>query len=243
MGRSLATQRVREFPWFLHLEVSLDDSLTPGTPRRGFLGQVAAAAVGVGSAALLPMTAHAAALAQTAADPALEAWFAKLAGKHRTVFDASEPNEGMPAIWPRIYLNTTEATYPGEKTVAMVIVRHGGLALGFNDAVWAKYGIGEIFKIMEAGKPAARNPYATITRPGVPGLGIVELLKAGVLIGACDVALAVYSSAAAARMKLDPAVVKEEWVDGLLPGIQVVPSGVFAVARAQELGASYIFAG
>ena len=243
MRRSLARERFRQFPRPLHLEIPLDDSLTSGTPRRGFLGQVAAAAVGVGSAALLPITAHAASLAPTAADPALEAWFAKLAGKHRTVFDASEPNEGMPGIWPRIYVNTTEATYPGEKTVAMVILRHGGLALGFNDAVWAKYGMGEAFKIMEAGKPAVRNPYATIVRPGVPGLGIAELLKAGVLIGACEVALTVYSSAAAARMKLDPAVVKQEWMDGLLPGIQVVPSGVFAVARAQELGASYIFAG
>jgi intracellular sulfur oxidation DsrE/DsrF family protein len=38
-------------------------------------------------------------------------------------------------------------------------------------------------------------------------------------------------------------VVKKEWIAGLFPGIQVVPSGVMAVARAQEFGANYIFAG
>jgi intracellular sulfur oxidation DsrE/DsrF family protein len=37
--------------------------------------------------------------------------------------------------------------------------------------------------------------------------------------------------------------VRKEWVAGLLPGIQIVPSGVMAVARAQELGASFVFAG
>ena len=221
----------------------MDDGYTPGTPRRGFLGQVAAAAVGVSAATLLPMTAHAAALAPTAADPKLEAWFRKLTGKHRTVFDATEPNDGMPAIWPRIYLNTTDATYPGEKAVAMVILRHGGLSMGLNDTIWAKYGIGEMFKVMADGKPAAKNPYATITGLPIPGLGIAELLKGGVLVGACDVALSVYSNAAATKMKLDPAAVKKEWVAGLFPGIMVVPSGVFAVARAQEFGANYIFAG
>jgi len=221
----------------------MDDALTPGTPRRGFLGSVAAAAVGLGATSLLPTAAQAAAVASTAVDPQLEAWFAKLDGKHRTVFDASQPNDGMGAIWPRIYINTTQANYPGERTTAMVILRHGGLGMAFQDSVWAKYPIGEMFKIMADGAPAKRNPYASITGLPIPGLGIAELLKSGVLVGACDIALTVYSTRAATTMKLDPATVRKEWVAGLLPGIQVVPSGVFAAARAQELGASYIFAG
>jgi intracellular sulfur oxidation DsrE/DsrF family protein len=44
-------------------------------------------------------------------------------------------------------------------------------------------------------------------------------------------------------MKMDAAEVKKEWVAGLLPGIQVVPSGVWAIGRAQERGCGYIFAG
>jgi intracellular sulfur oxidation DsrE/DsrF family protein len=42
---------------------------------------------------------------------------------------------------------------------------------------------------------------------------------------------------------MDAAAVKKEWIAGLFPGIQVVPSGVMGVARAQEFDARYIFAG
>lgn len=220
----------------------MHDPFTTGTPRRGFLGRVAAAAVGLGAANLIPVPLQAA-TGRPAADPQLEAWFGKLTGKHRTVFDAPEPNGGMPAIWPRVYLNTTNASYPGEPAVAMVILRHGGLAMGFQDSVWAKYPIGEMFNVKPGGTAATANPWATITGLPIPGLGIAELLKGGVLIGACDVAITVYSTGAATKMGLDPAVVKKEWIAGLFPGIQIVPSGVMAVARAQEYGANYIFAG
>jgi len=37
--------------------------------------------------------------------------------------------------------------------------------------------------------------------------------------------------------------VKKDWVANLLPGIQVVPSGVWAVGRAQEHKCAYVFAG
>jgi intracellular sulfur oxidation DsrE/DsrF family protein len=220
------------------------DENAAGTPRRGFLGRIAAAAMGLGAATLLPTPATAEdGPAHPARDPKLEAWFGKLTGKHRTIFDAPEPNSGMPAIWPRVYLNTSNATYPGEPAVAMVILRHAALGMGFQDAIWAKYPISEMFNIKPDGKTVTANPYGTITGLPIPGLGIAELLKSGVLVGACDVALTIYSSGAAGKMGLDAATVKKEWIAGLFPGIQVVPSGVMAAARAQEFGANYIFAG
>jgi intracellular sulfur oxidation DsrE/DsrF family protein len=218
------------------------DGFTSATPRRGFIGSIAAAAMGLslatpeGAAATAPTVSR-------AANPQLEAWFGKLTGKHRVVFDAPEPNGGMAAIWPRIYLNTMAATYPGEAASAMVILRHQGLALALSDAIWAKYPISDMFNIKPNGAAVTANPYATITGLPIPGLGVAELLKGGVLFGACDVALTVYSSGAAGKMNLDPAAVKKEWVAGLLPGIMVVPSGVMGVARAQEFEARYIFAG
>ena len=109
--------------------------------------------------------------------------------------------------------------------------------------IWAKYGIGEMFNIKDGDAPAKRNPYATITGLPIAGLGIAELLKSGVLVGACDVALTIYSAGAAKKMGLDPDAVKKEWIAGLLPGVHVVPSGVLGVARAQELGCAYCFAG
>ena len=59
----------------------------------------------------------------------------------------------------------------------------------------------------------------------------------------CDMAITVYTTVVAQGMNLDAAVVKKEWLAGLLPGIQVVPSGVWAVGRAQEHGCAYCFAG
>ena len=220
----------------------MTDGFHSATPRRGFIGGMAAAALGITATGLLPERADATA-PSAAADPKLEAWFGKLTGKHRVVFDGTDPNDGMPAIWPRVYLNTMTATYPGEAASAMVILRHKGLALALQDAIWKKYGIGEMFGVKNGTAAATANPYATITGLPIPGLGVVELLKSGVLFGACDVALTVYSSAAATKMKLDPAAVKKEWIAGLFPGIQVVPSGVMGVARAQEFEAKYIFAG
>ncbi len=220
----------------------MHDEFTFPTPRRSFIGQVAAATMGAAAVGLLPDAARAA-ITSAKTDPTLEAWFARLTGKHRVVFDAPAVNEGMPAIWPRVYLNTTEATYPGEGATAMVILRHKGVALGLRDTVWAKYKVGEAFDIKNGKAAATSNPFATITGLPIPGLGIVELLKGGVLVGVCDVALTMSSGAAAAKMGMDAATVKREWVAGLFPGIQLVPSGVMAVARAQEFETRYIFAG
>lgn len=216
--------------------------LTPSpTPRRRFLGRIAAAAAAVGLSTV-PHSRLDADTIEPSADPTLDAWFGKIKGKHRMVFDAPEPNNGMVAIWPRVYLNTMAASYPGPAT-AVVVLRHDGLPLAMNDALWAKYSLGEIFSVKDGDSPAKRNPYAKITGLPIDGLGISELLASGILVGACDVALTVYSAGAAKKMGLDAATVRKEWVAGLLPGVQIVPSGVLAVARAQELGCAYCFAG
>ena len=74
-------------------------------------------------------------------------------------------------------------------------------------------------------------------------MGIDELMKDGALIGVCDMAIMVYSQAVAKKMNLKAEDVKKEWEEGVLPGIQIVPSGVLAVNRAQEHGCTYCFAG
>ncbi len=53
----------------------------------------------------------------------------------------------------------------------------------------------------------------------------------------------IFSAAVAEGMKMDPADVKKDWMAGLLPGVQVVPSGIWGVGRAQEHGCTYCFAG
>jgi intracellular sulfur oxidation DsrE/DsrF family protein len=217
--------------------------LASTTARRGFISRIAAGAAALGLGSAVPSRLAAETSGEDASmDEALDAWFGKIKGKHRMVFDAPEPNNGMAAVWPRVYLNTMKATYPGD-TTAVVILRHAGIPLAMNDALWAKYNLGQMFAINDGDAPATKNPYAKITNLPLPGLGIQELLSSGVLVGACDIALTVYSSGAAQKMGLAPEAVKKEWVAGLFPGVQVVPSGVLGVAHAQELGCAYCFAG
>jgi intracellular sulfur oxidation DsrE/DsrF family protein len=60
---------------------------------------------------------------------------------------------------------------------------------------------------------------------------------------ACNMALTVFSAVFAQNMNMDAAEVKKDLLSGILPGIQVVPSGVWAVGRAQEHGCNYCFVG
>ena len=111
------------------------------------------------------------------------------------------------------------------------------------DALWAKYKLGEVFNIKAGDAPATSNIYAKALPLPLPGTGTEALLASGAQIGCCNVALTVYSGMVAQKMGMDAAAVKAEWVAGLIPGVQVVPSGVLAVARAQEKGCAYCFAG
>lgn len=211
------------------------------THRRGFLTRLAGA---IGIAAIAPSRLIAEP-ASAADDPKLEAWFNRINGKHRIVFDAPAANGGMPAIWPRVYLLTMADAYKtdGASASPVVILRHEGAPLALNDAMWAKYNFGEQLKVDDNGKPATRNVYATITGLPIPGLGVVELLKSGVLIGVCNVALTVLAGTIAGKTGGNADDIKSELIANLYPGIQVVPSGVMAVGRAQEKGCNYCFAG
>jgi intracellular sulfur oxidation DsrE/DsrF family protein len=70
-----------------------------------------------------------------------------------------------------------------------------------------------------------------------------ELMKNGVMFGACNMALTVYSGIYAKNNNMDAAEVMKDWVAAVLPGVQIVPSGVVAVNRTQEHGCTYCFAG
>jgi intracellular sulfur oxidation DsrE/DsrF family protein len=223
------------------------------THRRGFLGKLAAGAAAFGLGGLVaPLAADrrpTVAGRRASADPQFEAWLNKITGTHKMVFDVPEPNGGFGLAWSRVFLNTTNETYgttDAENSV-VVVLRHGGIPLGMESGMWAKYKFGEFFKITDGAThaPAVRNPFARV-KPGelpLPGMALDELVGKGVLFGICNVALAVYGGIFAKAMGLQADAVKQEWVANLLPGVQVVPSGVIAVNGSQERGCAYCFAG
>ena len=219
----------------------------PSTHRRGFLGTLAAAAA-AGLASLTPRGLGAQPRRRDAArsaDPSYNAWLNRITGRHKMIFDAPEVNGGMPVIWPRVWLNTTNDNYgtTDAQNAGVVVLRHAAIPLAMQDALWAKYNLGDVFSIKDGETPATRNVFAKPLPLPIAGTGVEQLLAKGVLFGVCNIALTIYSGAVAQKMGLDAAAVKADWVAGLLPGVQVVPSGVLAVAGAQEKGCGYCFAG
>jgi intracellular sulfur oxidation DsrE/DsrF family protein len=132
-------------------------------------------------------------------------------------------------------------------------LRHTAIPYAFENTMWEKYKFGEVFKAMDPAatdKPSLRNPFwkpasGAFTVPGIGEvkIGINELQASGVLFCVCSAAITVYSAALASSSNKNAEEIKNDWMSGLIPGIQPVPSGVWALGRAQEKGCAYIFAG
>lgn len=225
--------------------------LNNGTDRRAFLGTLGAGAATMGLSLLSPFQ-HLQA-GNNAITAEADEWFKQIKGKHRIVFDATRPHEIMPFVWPRVFLLTNEATgTPSKDSSVVVILRHDAIPYAMQSSLWEKYKFGELFKADDPAtkKPATRNPFWKPAKGDfkVPGfgdvaIGINELQESGVMFCVCNAALSVYSAVVAGNTNQNAADVKKEWEAGLLPGVQIVPSGVWAVGRAQEHGCAYCFAG
>ena len=227
-------------------EMETMDTKLP-TNRRSFLGGIAvsAAAAGVGAAAI-PIAGTAA-----AAGPSTDftRWLDTIPGKYRQVYDMPELNNAFGLIWSWAFLLTGPQGYgvPESDLGVVVVLRHAAIPLAFNDPVWAKYKMGEVFKITDPATkaPALRNPYAN-SKPGdimVPDAAVDKLLARGVKVCVCNLAITFYSGNVAKAMNLNPEAVKREWTEAVLPGVQVVPSGVVALNGAESRGCAYVFAG
>jgi intracellular sulfur oxidation DsrE/DsrF family protein len=245
-----------------------DINLKEPTPRRGFLGMVATGAAALGLTALTsPFQLKAQQKPQAVKMPApaqrseADQWFGKVKGTHRVVFDATRPHESMPFVWPLVFLATNEATgSPASDCGVVVVLRHDAIPYALKDELWGKYKFSELFKgtdeiggTYKGGDPNAgktRNPFWQPKKSdfNVPGfgevpIGINDLQAQGVMFCVCNAALTVFSAIAASKSNQKPEDVLAEWKQNVHPGIQIVPSGVWALGRAKEHGCAYIFAG
>jgi len=225
------------------------------TNRRAFIGTLATGAAAMSLAGLAtPLQTMAKQKDHFPTDDDPDAWFKKLdSKKHKIVFDATEPNGMMPFAWPRVFLVTNGMTGSSEKDTGVVVVlRHEAIPFAMDTSLWTKYKFGEVFKVNDD-KTKTSSVRNAFWKPGkddfqLPGLGSVqiginELQDSGVMFCVCNMALTVYSAAVAQMTGMKSDEVYNDWKKGVLPGIQVVPSGVWAVGRAQEHGCAYCFAG
>jgi intracellular sulfur oxidation DsrE/DsrF family protein len=188
------------------------------------------------------------------------AWIKEVPGKSRCFFDCPQHANGFGLLH---ILNYLAAYPPGQAGVATSLYSVGpasSIGLGFNDAMWAKYGIGELLGLKDGtGKPYTKNVFANPTkadghllaqRAQIPasigvlgdafvGLGIPNLQKMGTKFLLCANALGLWELELEARGKGQAAAIDKELRANLLPGVTIVPAMVQAIEQAQAAGFSY----
>jgi hypothetical protein len=207
------------------------------SPRRGFLRRVGSAAA-LGLVGLMPGASHAQPAPTRSDGPN---WPGLLKGRHRQVVDAYEINSGFPLAFAYTFLA------PNESATAVIILRHGAFPVALADAMWAKYKIGETFKIIdpETKAPAVKNPFFH-PKPGVlivDDMALDRLLAKGALVAGCNVALQLQSKMLAGNAGMSAEDAAKEWAANVIPGVTIIPSGTWGVNRAQEGGCTYCAGG
>jgi intracellular sulfur oxidation DsrE/DsrF family protein len=222
----------------------MDDAKLHGN-RRDFLG-LAATAAAAGLGAMVPVTGAVAASDNPSTD--FTRWLDSISGVHKQLYDMPEVNGGMGLVWSWAFFMTGAPAYgvPESDLGVVMVLRHNALPLAFNDSAWAKYKLGEVFKIEDPDTkaPAVRNPF--YLKPGglpIPDAALQKLIARGVKVAACNLALTFYSGMVAQKMDLKHDDVKKDWTEAVFPGIQIVPSGVVACNGAVSRGCAYVFAG
>src|SRR5262245_56890306 len=232
------------------------------THRRGFLGRVfglaVAAGVSVGRSESL--------LAQApASGPSPDDWIKEVKGTHRCLFDFPQHKYFFPQLHILNYINTyTQGYKAAAGTVGTAGTLYGignqaSIPLAFNDATWAKYGLGEYLGLKDAsGKFYTRNVFNKATKddahlvfqalqvPPIPAfadfmplMGIESLQKMGTKFILCNNALEAWCLELEARGKGKMADILADLKANTLPGVTIVPAMVIAIEKAQAAGIKY----
>ncbi|MEW6322053.1 MAG: hypothetical protein AB1635_13320 [Acidobacteriota bacterium] len=223
--------------------------------RRGFLAGVfgvAAAAAGGRVAAVAAQGGH-------------DGWIKEVPGTKRCFFDFPRHMNGFGLVHIFNYLNTYAAAYggkPGQMGAVGTFYGIGpgaSIAMGFNDAMWAKYALGEYHGLKDAaGRPYTRNPFHRPTKADAALLfqqvqsprlapfedvmvasGIESLQKQGTKFLMCANALGAWALELAARGKGEAGAIEPDLRANLLPGVTIVPAMVVAIEQAQAAGIAY----
>ncbi len=222
--------------------------------RREFLGTLAASAVALGLTGSVPRAFGAAPPARGDLQPS-DKWLTAVTGKHRQLFDMPNHENGMGLLHVRNYLNTLRDTYHVSHPDVTAIVTLYGMTtmLGFNDAMWKKYGMANPLKVMDGSKaPATENVFstvpsgaATLSLTGAPiGIpadsSIPALQQRGAVFILCNNAFNLWMGLLGGG-GTKTADLRTEFEANMLPGVFLVPAMVVAINQAQMHGATYMY--
>ena len=235
------------------------------TPRRQFIGELAAGAAALASVACAPAATPATASSQApapAAPPAVArhdslpptsamkwdtSWMERITAKHKVVVDSPEISDGGALYSAASYLGWVKDVFgTGDSDASVVVVlRHFAVPMLYSDSMWAKYDLGDQTKTTDpsTNKPAKRNIfYQRLDKDGKPATGdegaagIAPLASRGVIFLGCDLATRRYASRLAEKTKHDQGAIYEELRQNLVANATLMPTGIFATLLAQEAG-------
>lgn len=213
------------------------------TSRRGFVRNLATGVAGISLLDAVP--------SDLKAQPSGAwdtSWAARIKGKHKAVFDCTEPESGYGVwranAWFGQYMDVLKVAAADLSPV--LVLRHNAIVLALQHAFIKKYALGKKFGVTHPLTSAAieQNPALLDEKDGIPApfnaSGLHKQLARGVITLACNLALQDVVDAVAAADKVNDAEARKRALAGLVPGVIMQPSGVFAVVRAQEAGCAYV---
>ena len=215
------------------------------TPRRGFITTVLSgvAAFGLSSVAA-PLKMNASNPVSPVDTLGAEKWFSQVKGKHKMIFDWPKANNGAALGWALTLMDTYNDLGVPDKDLSIVLVlRYATTPIALADPLWLKYEFGKKIELKDPDTKefTLKNLYAKCATEDDDCIEV--FIKRGGLVCVCNHALQGSSDSLAEKLKLNKDDVHKEFMDNLLPGIQRVPSGIWAVNRAQELGCKFCFGG
>ena len=174
-------------------------------------------------------------------------WLDKLAkARYRAVFDSTSLADGAaPDLAAGIWSDFSEVYGTDDGACMVIIMRQNGQVMAFNDTMWEKYAIGQERKVNDpvTRNPATRNPFLK-SNAGDPAYAVASkldaLYKRGAIFLVCNRASMNWASSAAERLQRPIDEVRADVRKNLVPGAYLMPTGVFALVRAQNAGCAFM---
>jgi hypothetical protein len=179
------------------------------------------------------------------------AWVKKITGKHKVVLDVPEVDSAYgvwrASFWMQQYANVLGA--PVKDSSSVLVMRHNGIVLAMNQNFWDQYEIGKAKNVIHPAtqKPTGRNPALLSSKrpedelpPMFDDWALDKFISRGGIALGCSLALDACSGMIAEKDKISEEAARKKAESFLLPGVVIVPSGIFAVIRAQEAGCAYV---
>lgn len=171
-------------------------------------------------------------------------WLNRIRKPRRLAFDAREIAGGASLSWVQAYLvGANEAYGSNDDDATVLVLAHRAVPIGLGDDMWARMGWGETEKLKDptSGETTKRNPFIgykqgdKFSMIGADG-GLDALIAKGTVVLACNNAFSGVVAMLANKEKISRDDARKAALAALVPGVTLMPNGVFAVGAAQNGG-------